>query len=91
MQIDRFNGNDRNHDILGYVDKDVETYYHTYEYKIVKSAARPEYATSADNYHLKDSENVFLLYKDSKGDSTIRITHTIGNEDIYPDMYQGSK
>lgn len=91
MQIDRFNGNDKNHDILGYVDKDVETYYHTYEYKIINAIARPKYATSADDYHLKDSENVFLLYKNSKDDSMIRITHTIGNEDIYPDMYQDSK
>lgn len=61
MQIDRFNGNDKNHDILGYVDKDVETYYHTYEYNSGKDGA------------------------------AIRITHTIGTEDIYPDMYQDSK
>ncbi len=82
MQSSRCNKNDINHDILGYVDKDVETYYNTIDSRMVSNN---DYLKDSQAQNLVDSNSYLLITKDNvKVYNTI---HTINNEDIYSDLY----
>lgn len=82
MQSSHCNKNNINHDILGYVDKDVETYYNTVDSRIISN---DNYLKDSESQSLVDINSYLLITKDNvKVYNTI---HAINNENIYSDLY----
>lgn len=91
MQIDKLNGNDKNYDILGYVDKEVETYFRTFEYISPTELQANSNLLESLDYVVKSKEDWFMHYGDWSYEDGVYKVHTIANEDIYPDLYKDSK